>query len=209
MRSHGNHYATTQVRLSVHGGSSVWCRRSSVCLPWRAADGDSDAFNQIFYSQSTDGQNWSEPTTVLSTDYTFADSVAQDSALSHGTDAPLGVGAYYSGRAYGPSVVQNLDSQGNPDGTLTMVFAGYRLPKPIEPAGTVMGTNTSAQYTVGATDPALYRNILTVELDPSTGPPAGTPEAPNVLMLGAAGIVVLGSATAYTRRRRRTAAQEV
>jgi hypothetical protein len=174
-----------------------------------AADGDSDAFNQIFYSQSTDGQNWSEPTTVLSTDYTFADSVAQDSALSHGTDAPLGVGAYYSGRAYGPSVVENLDSQGNPDGTLTMVFAGYRLPKPIEPAGTVLGTNTGAPYTVGATDPALYRNILTVQLDPSTGPPATTPEAPNLLMLGAAGIVVFGSATAYTRRRRRTAAQGV
>jgi len=169
-----------------------------------AADGDSDAFNQIFYSQSTDGQNWSEPTTVVSTDYTFSDSVAQDNALSQGTDAPLGVGAYYSGRAYGPSVVENLDSQGNPDGTLTMVFAGYRLPAPIDPAGTVVGTDANARYTIGASDPALYRNILTVQLDPSTGPPAATPEAPNLLMLGGAGIVVFGSATVYSRRRRRT-----
>ena len=32
----------------------------------------------------------------------------------------------------------------NPDGTLTMVFAGYRLPKTITTAGTVLGTNPSA-----------------------------------------------------------------
>ncbi len=46
-----------------------------------AADGDSDAFNQIFYTQSNDGENWSVPTSVISTDYTFKDSVVpgQDS----------------------------------------------------------------------------------------------------------------------------------
>jgi hypothetical protein len=168
-----------------------------------AADGDSDAFNQIFYTQSTDGQNWSVPTTVISTDYSFAASVAQDGALSHGTDSPLDVSAYYSGRAYGPSVVQNLNPDGTPSGSLTMVFAGYRLPKPIEPAGTVVGTTTSAQYTVGSTDPALYRSILTVSLVlSSSSPPAATPEAPNILLLGAAAIGIFGGTTMLIRRRR-------
>jgi uncharacterized repeat protein (TIGR01451 family) len=126
-----------------------------------AADGDSDAFNQIFYSQSSDGEHWSVPQMVLSTDYTFAASVAQDNALVQGRDAPLGISAYYEGRAYGPSVVQNAD------GSLTMVFAGYRLPKTISNAGTSVGTDPSAPWTIGATDPALYRNILTVTLTPS------------------------------------------
>ena len=161
------------------------------------ADGDSDAFNQIFYTQSSDGENWSVPTSVISTDYTFKDSVAQDKALGLGTDSPLGIGAYYSGRAYGPSVIQNAD------GSLTMIFAGYRLPKPIEPAGTVVGTDTSNPYTVGTTDPALYRNILTVTLNAL--PPAATPEAPQTLMLGGLGIVVFGVAVGYVRRQRRRA----
>ena len=133
-----------------------------------AADGDSDAFNQIFYSSSTDGEHWSTPVSVVSTDYTFSASAAQDAALAQGKDAPLGISAYYSGRAYGPSVVQN------PDGTLTMVFAGYRSPKPIINAGTVMGTNAAAPWTVGATDPALYRNILSVTLTSSTTPAVTT-----------------------------------
>ena len=55
-----------------------------------------------------------------------------------------------------------------------MVFAGYRLPKPISAAGTVLGTNSSAQYTIGATDPALYRNILTVTLSSATSPTVTT-----------------------------------
>jgi hypothetical protein len=133
-----------------------------------SADGDSDAFNQIFYSTSTDGEHWSEPVSVVSTDYTFSASVAQDNALAGGTDAALGISAYYSGRAYGPSVVQN------PNGTLTMVFAGYRLPKPISSAGTVLGTNAAAPYTIGATDPALYRNILVETLSSSTAPAVAT-----------------------------------
>ncbi len=123
-----------------------------------ATDGDSDAFNQIFYTESSNGKEWSVPKVVLSTDYTFAASREQDEALAHGEDTPLGVSAYYEGRAYGPAVVQN------PGGSLTMVFAGYRLPKPIEPAGTKVGTEPLAQYMVGAKDPALYRNILTMSL---------------------------------------------
>jgi Bacterial Ig-like domain (group 3) len=154
-------------------------------------DGDSDAFNQIFYSQSTDGENWSIPTTVISTDYTFSASVAQDNALADGQDDPLGISAYYSGRAYGPSVVQNSD------GSLTMVFAGYRSPKPIVNAGTVMGTNSEAQWTVGATDPALYRNILTVTLNSSTSPAVATSLAVNASPTSpVAGQTVTLSATA-------------
>ncbi len=121
-----------------------------------ATDGDSDAFNQIFYTTSTNGKEWSVPKVVLSTDYAFSASAAQDKALAEGRDEPLGISAYYSGRAYGPAVVQN------PDGSLTMVFSGYRIPKPVTTAGAKLGTNSSDQYVVGSKDPALYRNILTV-----------------------------------------------
>jgi hypothetical protein len=154
-----------------------------------ATDGDSDAFNQIFYTTSTDGKHWSVPTVVLSTDYTFAASAAQDTALAGGTDAPLGISAYFSGRAYGPSVIQN------PDGTLTMVFSGYRLPKPIENAGTVLGTKSSAPYTVGATDPALYRNILTLDLTSMTVPPVPTT---TLLRASDGGTGVVGAPVTYT-----------
>lgn len=122
-------------------------------------DGDSDAFNQIFYTSSTDGEHWSVPVSVVSTDYTFA----ARAALEDGTTSTLGISAYYSGRAYSPSVVEN------PDGTLTMVFSGYGSPKPLPSVGSTLGG-----WTVGADDPALYRNILTVTLDPSTTSPVGT-----------------------------------
>ena len=45
-----------------------------------AADGDSDAFNQIFYSSSTDGEHWTDPVSVVSTDYTFSASVPRTQA---------------------------------------------------------------------------------------------------------------------------------
>jgi hypothetical protein len=137
-----------------------------------ATDGDSDAFNQIFYTESANGKEWSVPKVLLGTDYSFSASAKQDEELAKGNDAPLGVGAYYSGRAYGPTVVQNAD------GSLTMVFAGYRLPKPIEKAGTVVGTDPSKRYTVGAKDPALYRDILTVNLSSATTP--GVPTSTSV-----------------------------
>jgi hypothetical protein len=131
------------------------------------ADGDSDAYNQVFYSSSSDGQHWTIPTTVVSTDYTFSASLVQDQALAGGTNAPLGVSAYYSGRAYGPTVVPNGD------GTDTLIFSGYRSPKPIVSAGTVLGTGATP-WTVGATDPALYRDILAVTLTPTTTPRVAT-----------------------------------
>jgi len=50
-----------------------------------------------------------------------------------------------------------------------------------------MGTNSAAPWTVGTTDPALYRNIMTVTLASSTSPAVGTttmvtssPAAPTV-----------------------------
>jgi len=133
-----------------------------------ATDGDSDAFNQIFYTSSTNGKEWSVPKVVVSTDYTFSASAKQDEELAKGEDTPLGVSAYYSGRAYGPAVVQN------PGGSLTMVFSGYRLPKPITTVGTVLGTNPGDLYTIGAKDPALYRNILTLQLKAGTSPGVST-----------------------------------
>jgi hypothetical protein len=129
-----------------------------------ASDGDSDAFNQIFYTSSTDGgQTWSVPKVVLSTEYEFNASREQDEAPG----SRLGISAYYSGRAYGPAVVQN------PGGSLTMVFSGYRLPKPITAAGTELGTGSS-KYKIGAKDPAIYRNILTMHLKSATSPGVAT-----------------------------------
>ncbi len=162
-----------------------------------AADGDSDAFNQIFYTSSTDGEHWTVPVSVVSTDYTFS---ASENQITNPTQA-LGVSAYYSGRAYGPSVIDN-------NGNLTMVFAGYRLPKPIVNAGTKLGTGTT-QYTVGTTDPALYRNILTVALTSEGGctPSCAAPEVPLAVAVPLLGVAVMGGATALAYRRRRHPAE--
>lgn len=162
---------TTEMRFVGSAGSIIVNPDGSYGLFLSGAwgvDGDSDAFNQIFYATSTDGEHWTKPVDVISTDYSFASSRAQDVALASGTDAPLGIHAYYEGRAYGPSVVENSD------GTLTMVFAGYRMPKGSGTAGAILGTNAAAQYTVGNTDPDLYRNILSVTLNASTYPLAGS-----------------------------------
>jgi hypothetical protein len=153
-----------------------------------ATDGDSDAFNQIFYTTSSNGKEWSVPKVVVSTDYTFSASANQDKALEEGRDEPLGVSAYYSGRAYGPAVVQNQD------GSLTMVFSGYRLPKPITSVGTVLGTGTN-RYTIGAKDPALYRNILTLHLKAETSPGVSTTTSLSSSDLGKG---VVGEAASYT-----------
>ncbi len=138
-----------------------------------AEDGDSDAFNQIFYSESSNGEIWSTPTPVISTDYSFSASYNQDNNVpnpgggNYGSQG-LGISAYYEGRAYGPSVVQN------PNGTLTMVFAGYRFPKSIpSTAGVPVGTGTP-QWTPGSNDLTMYRNILTTTLTESTTPTVAT-----------------------------------
>ena len=123
-----------------------------------AADGDSDAFNQVFYSSSRDGIHWSAPQKLLSTDYSFSALAAQ--AASGG---PLGISGYYSGRVYDPTVVQNAN------GTLTMVFAGYSTPKPLPTTGEVLGTNPADLFTVADDQAANYRTILTVTLRPQWG----------------------------------------
>lgn len=120
-----------------------------------AADGDSDAFNQIFYSSSKDGVHWSAPQKLIGTDYTF--SALRQQSVNGGA---LGITGYYSGRVYDPTVVRNAN------GTLTMVFAGYSTPKPLPGTGDVLGTNSSALYTVPAAQAAEYRTILTVTLKP-------------------------------------------
>jgi len=139
-----------------------------------AGDGDGDAFNQIFYSSSTDGQHWRVPVVLVSTDYTFSPSIAQNQAAAAGVSKPLDISAYYSGRVYGPSVAQN------PDGTVTMLFAGYRLPRTIAPVGTTLGTG-STPYTISATDPTAYRNVLveTLTVPPTTGTVSGTVRLPD------------------------------
>ncbi|HET9172262.1 MAG TPA: hypothetical protein VFN97_22735 [Actinospica sp.] len=120
-----------------------------------AADGDSDAFNQIFYSSSRDGIDWSAPQKLIGTDDTF--SALQQQTVNGGA---LGITGYYSGRTYDPTVVQNAN------GTLTMVFAGYSTPKPLPVTGSVVGTNPNALYTVPAAQAAEYRTILSVTLKP-------------------------------------------
>ncbi len=165
-----------------------------------ASDGDSDAFNQIFYTQSSDGgKTWTVPRIVQSTDYTFSASAAQDAS----PNSALGVSAYYSGRAYDPTVVAN------PDGTYTLVFSGYRLPNPVKAAGTPLGTNSSALYcsgvssngcttsatpTITETDPALYRNILTETLWPNVG----TLQPPTVTTGSASSLSTSGATVAGT-----------
>ncbi|MGA2926945.1 MAG: hypothetical protein ABSG43_13290, partial [Solirubrobacteraceae bacterium] len=121
-------------------------------------DGDSDSFQQVFYSTSANGLRWTTPVPLLTTDPTFSASAQQEANLNNGTDTPLGVSAYYEGRVYDPTVVQNWD------GTLTMVFSGYRAAKPLPSTGVdalTLGTNPALTYTPGPTDPALYRTILT------------------------------------------------
>ena len=166
-------------------GSETMFLSGGIC-----SDGDSDAFSRIFTSTSRDGHNWTTPTTLISTDYTFAASHAQT-----GTTNPLGITAYYSGRVYSPAVVKGKH------GELTMVFAGYRTPKPLPKVGAVLGTDLVNQYTVGAHDPALYRNILTVTVTASKPGRAGS----EVRTSGGGAVAVgllLGGAFFETRRRR-------
>jgi hypothetical protein len=120
-----------------------------------ASDGDSDAFNQIFYASSTDGLHWSAPTKLIGVDYGFS---ALSQQAAHG--GALGTSGYYSGRVYDPTVVQNAN------GTLTMLFAGYGTPKPLPTTASVMGTDPAALFTVPAVARADYRTILTVTLRP-------------------------------------------
>ncbi len=129
-------------------------------------DGDSDSFEQVFYSTSTNGLDWTTPVPLIQNDPTFAASAEQEANLAKGIDSPLGVSAYYSGRVYDPNLIAN------PDGSLTLVFSGYRTAKPLPATGIsalAIGTNPLLTYTPSATDPALYRTILTATVWPTDG----------------------------------------
>jgi len=96
-------------------------------------DGDSDSFQQLFYSTTTNGLDWTTPVPVLRTDPTFAASAQQEANLAKGIDSPLDVSAYYEGRVYDPNVVQT------PTGSLTA--------KPLPSTGSAaipLGTNPTA-----------------------------------------------------------------
>ncbi len=124
-------------------------------------DGDSDSFQQVFYSNSTNGIEWSQPVPLITTDPSFLASALQNALAAEGVDSPLEISAYYSGRAYDPNVVQNSN------GTLTMIFSGYRTAKPLPTTGTAakaIGNNPDFPFTPTQDDPALYRNILTVPI---------------------------------------------
>ncbi len=148
-----------------------------------AADGDSDAFNQVFYSSSTDGQNWTPPVSVVSTDYTFQASINQEANPS----SSLGISAYYSGRAYNPTVVPNSD------GTLTMLFSGYRTPSNETAGSPGLGTGSST-YSPGPNDPNLYRTILETTLTPISTSPGGT----STTVTSNPAVPVVGQSVSYT-----------
>jgi hypothetical protein len=160
---------------------------------WQS-DGDSDAFNQIFYTTSTDGIHWSTPVVVESTDYTFSTRAAAGAG-----NLPTTTQGYYEGRAYGPTVVQDPNT-----GALTMVFAGYSTPKPLPTAGSTLGS-----WTIAPNDLALYRTILSVPLVQTgtitvpTGPGFGTPEVPDAVMLPLLALGMGGVSYGYLRWRRR------
>ena len=164
---------------------------------WQS-DGDSDAFNQIFYTTSTDGIHWSTPVVVESTDYTFSTRAAAGAG-----NPPTTTQGYYEGRAYGPSVVQDPNT-----GALTMIFAGYSAPKPLPKAGSVLGS-----WTIASTDLALYRTILTVPLTQTgtitvpTGPGFQTPEVPDAVLLPLLALGLGGASYGYLRYRRRRQAR--
>ena len=156
-----------------------------------AADGDSDAFNQIFYSSSKDGVNWSAPQKLLGTDYTFS-ALAQQAA----NGGALGVSGYYSGRVYDPTVVQNRN------GTLTMLFSGYSTPKPLPTTGSSIRHRPGrAVHRPGGLRRGLPHHPERRHAAPRTGasdpqvghtPPGGGPEqrlrtAPGGTTLSAAG----------------------
>lgn len=179
----GSPTAQSGTRWISPGGSIIDNGDGSLGMFYSAGqctDGDSDAFGTVLYSTSTDGGlHWSTGTAVpdadhaygtgtLSTDYTYSASIAEHSAAP-GT--PLDVSAYYEGRIYSPSVVQNGD------GTLSMTFAGYRTSKPLPAVGSAAigrASETSTapattQYSPTSADAALYRNILTVQLTKVAG----------------------------------------
>ena len=186
--------AQTGIRWVSPGGTVIQNPDGSLGLFFsegQCSDGDSDAFGSMEYATSTDGGlTWQHVqqipdgdhafgTGLLSTDYTYGASTYQ--AQHPGT--ALDVSAYYEGRIYSPSVVPHYSHRGWGRvrlTSLTMSFAGYRTSKPL-PATTGSGviplgrscetctTPAATPYVPQPTDPALYRNVLTVQMTPKRG----------------------------------------
>ena len=83
-----------ELRYVDQGHHHLELRRDDrhVRLRCLAVDGDRDAFNEIFYTTSTDGIHWSTPVVVESTDYTFSTSAAAGAG-----NLPTTTQGYYEG----------------------------------------------------------------------------------------------------------------
>jgi hypothetical protein len=163
---------TDQLRFVASRGTIVSTPQAETMFMSGAdcQDGDSDSFQQIFYSNSSNGIEWSQPVPLITNDPSFLASALQNAFAAEGVDNPLEVSAYYSGRTYDPNVIQNSN------GGLTMVFSGYRTAKPLPATGTAakaIGDNPDFQFTPTLGDPALYRNILTVPISVKEQGPEG------------------------------------
>jgi len=105
-------------------------------------DGDSDAYHFIGYAHSADAMNWT-------VDNGAANPLVQVD-YSYPTALPA---AYFSGRVYVPNVTANTD------GTLRLIFSGYRTGAPLPKTGAANAIGTPAT-TFQTTDVVNYRSIL-------------------------------------------------
>lgn len=105
-------------------------------------DGDSDAYHFIGYAHSADAVNWT-------VDNGAANPLVQ---VDYGYPTALPA-AYFSGRVYAPNVTVNAD------GTLRLIFSGYRTGAPLPKTGSANAIGTPAT-TFQPTDIANYRSIL-------------------------------------------------
>jgi len=105
-------------------------------------DGDSDAYHFIGYAHSADAVNWTvdngAANPLVQVDYSYSATLPA---------------AYSSGRVYSPTVTVNTD------GTLRMIFSGYRTGAPLPKTGSANAICNPAT-TFQATDATNYRSIL-------------------------------------------------
>ena len=107
-------------------------------------DGDSDAYHFIGYAHSSDALNWT-------VDNGAANPLVQVD-YSYPATSPA---AYSTGRVYSPTVLPNGD------GTLRLIFSGYRTGKPLPDTAVAIG---SPAVTFQGSDAASYRSVLILNL---------------------------------------------
>lgn len=147
----GSDTTATGLRFVSPSGTVIRNRNGSYGLFFAGGncyDGDSDGFHFIGYATSKDGSHWK-----------VVNGFTNPLLSSNSTFPKTKPGLYYSGRIYGPQVIPSSDGR-----TATIVFAGYRTPKPLPKPGTVLGTDPSSLYPTQAGDLASYRTILTALL---------------------------------------------